>query len=142
MGVTTHKFVSAIGDGGDATLVRPSNWNDQHSIGAVTGTVEVTDAEWINMVRITLTGTDRVTLAGTGRAYVFGWTDGQTYNIVGRPKVFNGEPFRVPENYEYIVVNRLDMRALTRAYLEGGSSDVIISDDFGTRQRITLRGVG
>jgi hypothetical protein len=26
----THKFVSAKADGGDATLVRPSNWNDDH----------------------------------------------------------------------------------------------------------------
>jgi hypothetical protein len=27
----THKFVSAIADGTDATLVRPSSWNDQHA---------------------------------------------------------------------------------------------------------------
>lgn len=27
-----HKFVSAIADGGDSSLVRPSNWNDSHSI--------------------------------------------------------------------------------------------------------------
>ena len=25
-----HKFVSAIPDGTDATVVRPSNWNDDH----------------------------------------------------------------------------------------------------------------
>lgn len=25
-----HKFASAIGDGSDGTLVRPSNWNDEH----------------------------------------------------------------------------------------------------------------
>ena len=30
-----HKFVSAIPDGTDATIVRPSNWNDEH---AITGT--------------------------------------------------------------------------------------------------------
>ena len=30
--VTTHQFVSAIADGGDATLVRPSNWNDEHAV--------------------------------------------------------------------------------------------------------------
>jgi len=28
--VIDHKFVSAKADGGDATLVRPSNWNDHH----------------------------------------------------------------------------------------------------------------
>jgi hypothetical protein len=28
---TAHAFVSAIADGGDATLVRPSNWNAAHT---------------------------------------------------------------------------------------------------------------
>jgi hypothetical protein len=28
----THRFSSAKADGGDATLVRPSNWNDSHSV--------------------------------------------------------------------------------------------------------------
>src|SRR6185369_16249223 len=36
----THTFVSAIADGGDATLVRPSNWNADHTIADNT----VTDA--------------------------------------------------------------------------------------------------
>ena len=34
----THPFVSAIVDGGDTTLVQPSNWNATHSL---TGTVDV-----------------------------------------------------------------------------------------------------
>jgi hypothetical protein len=34
----THPFVSAIADGADATVVRPSNWNATHSL---TGTVDV-----------------------------------------------------------------------------------------------------
>lgn len=35
----THSFVSAKSDGGDATLVRPSDWNDEHVIdGTVGGT--------------------------------------------------------------------------------------------------------
>ena len=33
-----HKFVSAIPDGTDATVVRPSNWNDDHDL---TGTIPV-----------------------------------------------------------------------------------------------------
>jgi len=28
----THKFISAKGDGSDATLVRPTNWNDEHAL--------------------------------------------------------------------------------------------------------------
>ena len=31
----THKFVSAIPDGTDATIVRPSNWNDTHDVTGV-----------------------------------------------------------------------------------------------------------
>jgi hypothetical protein len=39
MAVTvTHPFVSAISDGADATVVRPSNWNATHSL---TGTLDV-----------------------------------------------------------------------------------------------------
>ncbi len=34
----SHPFVSAKPDGGDASLIQPSNWNDNHS---VTGTVDV-----------------------------------------------------------------------------------------------------
>jgi len=33
-----HKFVSAIPDGADATVVRPSNWNDDHDL---TGTISI-----------------------------------------------------------------------------------------------------
>lgn len=43
MAVTvTHPFVSAIPDGIDTTLVRPSNWNATHSITGSIGTVTVT----------------------------------------------------------------------------------------------------
>ena len=37
----THPFVSTKADGGDATLVRPSNWNANHTIGA--GTIVTAD---------------------------------------------------------------------------------------------------
>lgn len=33
----THPFISAKGDGGDATLVRPSNWNANHTTSIATG---------------------------------------------------------------------------------------------------------
>ena len=36
MGTITHQFVSALPDDPDATLVRPSNWNDTHTF-ALTG---------------------------------------------------------------------------------------------------------
>lgn len=34
-----HAFASAKGDGGDATLVQPSNWNAQHTLNCATGVV-------------------------------------------------------------------------------------------------------
>jgi len=141
MGVVTHKFVSGIADGGDATLVRPSNWNDDHSISDLSGTVVVTDAEWINLVRVPLAGTDRVTLEGTARAHIFGWTDTASPNVVGRPKVYRTAPFRVPDGYEFILIERLTMERDARAILEG-TADLIMSDDFRTRSRIVLAGVG
>jgi len=30
-----HKFVSAIADASDATLVRPTNWNDEHDVAGL-----------------------------------------------------------------------------------------------------------
>jgi len=46
----THKFTSAVGDGTDATLVRPSSWNDDHnflygyrSVTTATDTIVATD---------------------------------------------------------------------------------------------------
>lgn len=32
---TTHSFVSAVSDGGDTSLVRPSDWNAEHATSAV-----------------------------------------------------------------------------------------------------------
>ena len=49
-----HKFVSAIPDGADATVVKPSNWNDDHDL---TGTIPVANG-----------GTGATTLTG----YVYG----------------------------------------------------------------------
>ena len=34
-----HKFASAKSDGGDTTLVRPSNWNDEHDLLISTATI-------------------------------------------------------------------------------------------------------
>jgi hypothetical protein len=37
-----HRFQSAIADGGDATIVRPSNWNDDHDLWLGYRTVSLT----------------------------------------------------------------------------------------------------
>jgi hypothetical protein len=38
-----HKFVSLKADGGDATIVRPSNWNDEHQLTGSTAVGGGTD---------------------------------------------------------------------------------------------------
>lgn len=35
----THAFVSSKSDGADSTLVRPSNWNAEHSLNCATGVI-------------------------------------------------------------------------------------------------------
>ena len=63
-----HTFTSAIADGGDATLVRPSNWNDYHVSPYASGSFTVaTGSGAMHVGRLTLTSTERLTLAGTAR---------------------------------------------------------------------------
>ena len=48
----THAFVSPKGDGADATLVRPSNWNDGHVVANVLAS-DTEDQTFAGGVRIT-----------------------------------------------------------------------------------------
>ena len=41
----THPFVSTKGDGGDATLVRPSNWNAAHTVAIVAADISTNAVE-------------------------------------------------------------------------------------------------
>jgi len=81
--VLTHRFVSAIADSGDATLVQPSNWNDGHKFtGGVHGSVLMRDtsdasfgASWAlgpaAVATITTTGTiNDYALGSVGRLRV------------------------------------------------------------------------
>ena len=80
-----HKFVSAIPDGDDASVVRPSNWNDTHELTGL-GTMAEQNA---NAVAITggtisgvtipasnLTGTVTVPQGGTGATTLTGYVKG------------------------------------------------------------------
>jgi hypothetical protein len=51
-----HKFVSAIPDGTDATIVRPSNWNDDHDLVGL-GTVAEQNANAVAITGGTVSGT-------------------------------------------------------------------------------------
>jgi hypothetical protein len=69
----THKFVSAIPDAGDPTIVQPSNWNDTHQLAGL-GTMAEQDANNVAITGGTITGvsvsgyvpTTRTLTAGTG----------------------------------------------------------------------------
>ena len=56
-----HKFVSAIPDEADATVVRPSNWNDDHTLTGL-GTMAEQNA---NAVAITGGSVDGTTIGAT-----------------------------------------------------------------------------
>jgi hypothetical protein len=80
-----HKFVSAIPDSGDTTIVQPSNWNDDHDLTGI-GTMAEQNA---NAVAITggtisgvtipasnVTGTLQVNQGGTGATTLTGYVKG------------------------------------------------------------------
>jgi hypothetical protein len=77
--ILKHKFQSAIVDGTDATLVRPSNWNDDHDIWqgyrTVSGTTD-TLAHTDNFSLITYTNVAAIAVslaAPSGGNFPLGW---------------------------------------------------------------------
>lgn len=77
----THPFVSAVADGGDATLIRPSNWNADHAFPDKNvflenpGSVTIATKGMLQQpLRLTLASTDRLTSTGTGRVGIMDQT--------------------------------------------------------------------
>jgi hypothetical protein len=71
----THKFHSAQPDDPDATLVRPSNWNDQHALTGTPGQTIVFDAGG-NAAEATPGGGGNVSTTGTPtNGQLAQWTD-------------------------------------------------------------------
>lgn len=63
-----HGFVSAVADGGDATLVRPSNWNDFHTSSYATGSFTLATGTYAVMSNsLILTGSQQAALQGTSQ---------------------------------------------------------------------------
>lgn len=65
----THPFVSAIADGSDATLVRPSNWNADHTIANDTITAVMMATGSVDVATNTITGILPTANGGTGIAF-------------------------------------------------------------------------
>ena len=78
--VLKHKFNSAVADGTDATLIRPSNWNDEHNLyrgyRTVTGTTDpVADTDNFALVRYNnAAGVTASVPAPTGGNMAAGWS--------------------------------------------------------------------
>lgn len=142
-----HPFVNPKSDGGDATITRPSDWNAAHTwpFSIDVGSLSLgTDGNFLlQLARLQLSSSNRLTLGGaTTRVVVFGQTDNSSPNVIGFPKQVPTAPFRVPNNYEVYIVNRLVMDSPSvRGVLEG-NADMILSDDFGSRSRVVLAGRG
>src|SRR5215510_5082331 len=75
-----HRFVSGVADGADATLMRPSNWNDDHDfwlgIRSVTGTTDtIVNTDALSLVTYNQAGAVAVSIgqAGTGGNFPSGW---------------------------------------------------------------------
>ena len=113
-----HPFVSGIADGGDATLVRPSNWNAAHiwPTNATIGNLTLADGDFaIHLYEIALTG--ELVLAGTAEITVFGWTDGKVYNVLGNPRSPRA-PFRIPAGHDYTEVDELGLTGEIEGFIE------------------------
>ena len=116
-----HKFVSAIPDGTDATVVRPSNWNDDHDlVGTVpvaNGGTGVTTSSGANSVVLrdanvninanaindgytntAASGTQIVSTAASVRRYTITGSGGQTIKLPDATTLVNGEIFEFDNN--------------------------------------------
>ena len=65
----THTKVSAIADGADTTVVRPSDWNADHTIAADTITAVMMAASSVDLATNTVTGILATAQGGTGIAF-------------------------------------------------------------------------
>lgn len=74
-----HKFTSAIADGTDGTLVRPSNWNDDHDLWlgyrSVAGTSDtITNADHLSLISYNNAAAVAVSIAAPGAGnFSLGW---------------------------------------------------------------------
>ena len=151
MGTVTHTFVSGIADGGDATLVRPSNWNASHTtVGLgpdayILDGLTLADGQFLlQLGRIQLTSTNRLTMQGAtagtaARVVTFGFTDTQVYNIIGFP-FRPTQSFRIPPGYANRWMGRLIMSDVVRGILEGDAEAKLFDDLGPSRAVLTGRG--
>lgn len=104
------------------------------------GTVSLATDQYLLQDRhLYLTGAERLSAAGTAEVLL---TDlGNTASVVmGAPKC-PSLSFTVLTDWFFDVIRRLSLTSQIRATLQG-NADLILTDDFGTRSRIVLAGMG
>ena len=138
----THPFVSAISDGGDATLVRPSNWNADHAFPDKNvflenpGSVTIATTGMLQQpLRLTLASTDRLTSTGTARVGIMDFT-------LEPPVLSRRSPgSHIIASDEFVLdYQRTALYGDTRSTLTGTGRSVVI--DYNPVGRLVLAGRG
>ena len=149
-----HKFVSAIPDGTDATIVRPSNWNDDHDL---TGTIPVanggtgasTASDGLNNLLPSQTGNNGKVLATDGTNA--SWTTNGSGDVVGPSSAtdnaiarFDGTTGKLIQNSGVTVDDNSNItaNALDNAYTNTAASGTQIVLTVASPRRYTITGSG
>jgi hypothetical protein len=149
-----HKFVSAIPDGTDATIVRPSNWNDDHDL---TGTIPVanggtgasTAADGLNNLLPSQTGNNGKVLATDGTNAT--WTTNGSGDVIGPASATDNAVARFDSTTGKLIKNsgvtvdnnnNIAANALDDAYTNTAASGTLITLTVASPRRYTITGSG
>ena len=149
-----HKFVSAIPDAGDPTIVQPSNWNDTHDL---TGTVPIinggtgaaTASDGLNNLLPSQTGNNGKVLATDGTNA--SWTTNGSGDVVGPSSAtdnaiarFDGTTGKLIQNSGVTVDDNSNIiaNALDDAYTNTAASGTQIVLTVASPRRYTITGSG
>lgn len=121
----THTFTSGKADGGDATLVQPSNWNAAHTITSVpaSGVISTTDATAASSKTV-----GSIVAAGGIAASGALWCDTIISAGTGTPATFSNSEFITYDTYAGL----LQVVAQNLSGNAAASTDFVATADTGT----------
>jgi hypothetical protein len=123
-----HKFVSAIPDGDDTTIVRPSNWNDDHTLTGI-GTIASQDASAVSITGGTVNGTIiGATTASTG-AFTYISTSSSTSTTPTLSFNASNSPYAAGATISGSYLQHL---LQNKSGTAGASTNYVLSNDLGT----------
>jgi hypothetical protein len=149
-----HKFVSAIPDAGDTTIVQPSNWNDTHDL---TGTVPIANGgtnattanDGLNNLLPSQTGNNGKVLATDGTNA--SWTTNGSGDVVGPASATDNAVARFDTTTGKLIKNsgvtidnnnNIVANALDDAYTNTAASGTAITLTVASPRRYTITGSG